>query len=452
MKDQVLEPESLIIGTPSDRDVTEVISRPVEATPPSWWLISIFGSTTFVLIFVASLGYLFWEGVGVWGLNSPVFWAFDIINMVFWVGIAHTGTAVTSFFTLARQPWKNSINRIAEAMTIFSVMCAGLFPVIHEGRTWMLHYFMPYPNQMWMWPNFKSPIFADIFALSAYLYVSAIFWYIGMIPDIASIRDRAKNKISFYIYGVLALGWRGSATHWNHYEKAYLLLAGIGTPLVLSVCGIVSLTFGPSVIPGWHATIFPLYFLVGALSAGFAMLSLLVVWVRTSFGFQNLITDRHLDLINRFTLACLLGVSYVYGIEIFTAWISGNIFESFTIITNRLTGPYNFIYFLMLFCNVFLPQLFWFKAFRRSQKAILIIAGFVTIGMWCERFVIVTMSVHRDYLPGSWGMYFPTPVEIATFLGSVGLFLTMFLIFIKYLPTISMAEVKTILPKRHSHH
>ncbi|MBL8994042.1 MAG: polysulfide reductase NrfD, partial [Spirochaetia bacterium] len=293
---------SLVEGGETYASITETIARPVEAKAPRWWQIGMLGTLSLIAVFLGSIGWLWWDGVGVWGLNNPVFWAFDIINMVFWVGIAHTGTAVTSFLTLSRQNWKNSINRIAEAMTIFSVSCAALFPVIHEGRSWMLHYFMPYPSQMWMWPNFKSPIFADVWALQAYLYVSAVFWYIGMIPDLASLRDRAKNKVAAWAYGVFALGWRSSARHWNHYERAYLIMAGIGTPLVLSVCAIVSMSFAPSVIPGWHATIFPVYFLFGALGAGFACLVLLTVFTRKVFGFEKIITEKHLDLLNKCTL------------------------------------------------------------------------------------------------------------------------------------------------------
>ncbi len=443
---------SLLGGDQTLLSVTEAISRPVENKPPKWWQIGMTGSLSLVLIFGASVGYLWWEGVGVWGLNNPVFWAFDIINMVFWVGIAHTGTAVTSFLTLARQPWKNSINRIAEAMTIFSVSCALLFPIIHEGRTWMLHYFLPYPNQMGMWPNFKSPIYADLFALNAYLYFSALFWYIGMIPDIASLRDRAKNKIAGIAYGILAMGWRSSARAWAHYEKAYLIMAGVGTALVLSVCAIVSMSFSPSLIPGWHATIFPVYFLFGALAAGFAMLVLLAVFVRKFFGYENFITDKHLDLLNKCTLGCITGVAYVYLMEIVIALYSGNTYEIFTLITNRLTGPYKWVYYIMIFGNVLVAQLLWVKKFRTSLLAMTLISATITVAMWCERFVIVTMSVHRDFLPGSWGMFYPTVVEILTFLGTIGIFLTLFLGFLKFLPSISMAEVKTLIPASKKTH
>lgn len=432
--------------------LTQSIAAPVEARPPRWWMIGAAGAASLALLFVGSVGWLIWKGVGVWGLGSPAFWGFDIINMVFWVGIAHTGTAVTAFMTLSRQAWKNGINRIAEAMTIFAVMCAALFPLIHVGRPWMAYAFMPVPNAMGIWPNFKSPIFADFFALNTYLYVSALFWYLGMLPDLAALRDRAKNKIAFWAYGLLALGWRGSARQWNHYQKAYLLMAAIGTPLVLSVCAIVSMTFAPSIIPGWHATIFPLYFLTGALAAGFSMLGMLAVFTRSFFGFKHLITEKHLETINKWTLACILGVAYVYLVEFFIAWYSGNIYERFTIIQNRLGGPYAAIYWTMLACNVLIPQLFWFKKFRTRQNLMVFVCLAITVGMWCERFVILVLSIHRDFLPGSWGMYAPSLVEVATFLGTIGVFLTMFLAFLKFLPAISMAEIKHQLPSSHPGH
>lgn len=428
--------------TLSSEEITRRISEPALGKPPSWWLVLAGAAASLALLFVGSVGYLFFKGIGAWGLGSPNFWGFDILNMVWWVGIAHCGTAVTAFMTLSRQPWKNGVNRIAEAMTIFSVLCALMYPLIHVGRPWLAYFFGPVPNSMDLWPNFKSPIFADFFALNAYLYVSMLFWYWGMLPDLAVLRDKARNRIAHLAYGILAMGWRSGARQWHHYEKGYLLFAGIGTPLVLSVCAIVSMSFSPSVIPGWHATIFPLYFLAGALSGGFAMLSLLAVLTRKVFGFKDLITENHLDVINKWLLGCLTAVAYVYLVEIFIAWYSGNPFEKFTIISNRLGGPYAFVYWIMLACNILIPQLFWFKRFRTHTGMILFVTIAVSIGMWCERFVIVVLSLHRDFLPGSWHMYVPNLVEVSTFLGLIGIFATLYLVFLKFLPAISMSELK----------
>jgi molybdopterin-containing oxidoreductase family membrane subunit len=430
--------------------VTDKVCGIVEArkTPKAWWIA--FGISLSLTGFMGALIlYLITTGLGVWGVNSPVGWGFAIINFVFWVGIGHAGTLISAILFLFRQPWRTGINRFAEAMTIFAVICAGLFPAIHVGRIWVIYWVFPYPNQMTMWPNFRSPLLWDVFAVSTYFTVSLLFWYIGMIPDLASIRDRAVG-LRQKIYGALAMGWRGSNRHWQNYERVYLILAALATPLVLSVHSVVSFDFAVSILPGWHTTIFPPYFVAGAIFCGFAMVVLLAVPAREWFGLKDIITLRHLENMNKIMLATGLMVGYAYSVEFFVAWYSGNGFEQFAFI-NRALGPYGWSYWIMVSCNVLSPQLFWFKKIRTSPWAMFFVAVLINIGMWFERFVIVITSLSRDFLPSSWGYYKPTWVDLWTFIGTFGLFFTLFLLFLRFVPMIAMAEVKVVMPQSHAH-
>ncbi|MCS7182948.1 MAG: polysulfide reductase NrfD [Thermoanaerobaculum sp.] len=437
----------LVLGDDSFAAITEKVASIVERPrPPLWWTVSFAVSLGFAVILLAMLAYLFTTGVGVWGLSIPVAWGFDITNFVFWVGIGHAGTLISAILFLLRQKWRTSINRFAEGMTIFAVICAGLFPAIHTGRPWFDYWLFPYPNQMQMWPNFRSPLMWDVFAVSTYFTVSLLFWYVGMIPDLATLRDRARTRLRQIVYGVLALGWRGSARHWHRYERVYLLLAALATPLVLSVHSVVSFDFAVSQLPGWHATIFPPYFVAGAIFSGFAMVLTLLIPIRQAFHLENLITERHLDNMAKVLLATGLMVGYAYGIEFFTAWYSGNHFEAFTFY-NRALGPFSWAYWIMVFCNVVVPQMFWFSKARTTPWLILVGSLLVNVGMWFERFVIVVTSLSRDFLPANWGTYSPTWVEVFTLLGSFGLFFTLFLLFIRFLPMIAMAEVKSVVPR-----
>ncbi|OYW18049.1 MAG: hydrogenase, partial [Planctomycetales bacterium 12-60-4] len=378
--------------------------------------------------------------------NAPVFWAWDIVNFVFWVGIGHAGTLISAILFLFRQNWRTSINRAAEAMTVFAVVCAGLFPTLHVGRIWVIYWLAPLPNQNALWPNFRSPLLWDVFAVSTYATVSTLFWYMGMIPDLATFRDRATNKFKQFVYGVLALGWTGSARQWYRFERAYLLLAALATPLVLSVHTIVSFDFATSQVPGWHTTIFPPYFVAGAVFSGFGMVLTLMVPGRELFGLKDLITPRHLENVCKVLLATGTMVGYAYAMEFFVAWYSGSRYEQFAFI-NRMFGPYWWAYWTMVTCNVISPQLFWFRKFRTTPWLMFIVSIFVNIGMWFERFVITVTSLHRDYLPSSWGHYAPTWVDICMFAGSFGLFFTLYLLFCRYLPVVAMAEVKGVMPR-----
>ena len=393
--------------------------------------------------------YLISTGVGVWGLNQPVGWAFDITNFVFWVGIGHAGTLISAILLLFRQKWRTSINRFAEAMTLFAVACAGIFPLIHVGRIWMMWFLAPVPNSNAIWQNFRSPLLWDVFAVSTYALVSLMFWYVGLIPDLATIRDRSQSRVRQVMYGLLALGWRGSADHWRHYETAVYLLAALSTPLVLSVHTVVSFDFAVSVIPGWHATVFPPYFVAGAIFSGFAMVLTLMIPCRQLYGLQDLVTARHLDMMSRVMLATSLMVGYAYGIEFFTAWYSGNVYEQF-VFMNRALGPYAWSYWIMVTCNVLVPQLLWRRKLRVNPWALFAISILVNVGMWFERFVIIVTSLHRDYLPSSWGMFVPTWVDVIQFIGSFGLFFTLLLLFLRFLPMIAMFEVKAVLPTQRS--
>jgi molybdopterin-containing oxidoreductase family membrane subunit len=437
----------LIAGEHDLGSVTDSICNIVEAPkPPRAWYIAFGISVTFLGILGCMVAYLFWEGVGVWGLRIPVAWGWDITNFVFWVGIGHAGTLISAILFLCRQRWRTAINRFAEAMTIFAVMCAGLFPSIHVGRPWLVYWLAPYPNQMQLWPQFRSPLLWDVFAVGTYFTVSLLFWYVGMIPDLAALRDRAKTRLRQVIYGIFALGWRGSARHWHVYERAYLLLAALATPLVLSVHSVVSFDFAVSNVPGWHTTVFPPYFVAGAIFSGFAMVLTLLIPARQFFGLRDFITPRHLDNMAKILLATGLMVGYAYVLEFFVSWYSGSPYEGFAFL-NRARGDYAWAYWTMVTCNVLVPQLFWFKRFRTNLWALFIISILVNVGMWFERFVIIATSLSADYLPSSWGYYSPTWVEILTLAGSFGLFFTCFLLFVRFLPLMAMAEVKPLLPE-----
>ncbi len=441
----------LVRGGHTFKGVSDLVAKPIESQAPSWWVIALLASVSLLLLLKAMILYLFWEGIGVWGLNNPVGWGFAIVNFVFWVGIGHAGTLISAILFLFRQNWRTAVNRFAEAMTIFAVMCALIFPGIHVGRPWVAYFMFPLPNQMAMWPNFRSPLLWDVFAVSTYFTVSLLFWYVGLIPDLALLRDRAKSRARQFWYGLFAIGWRGANRHWQNYEKAYLILAALATPLVLSVHSIVSFDFAVSQLPGWHTTIFPPYFVAGAIFSGFAMVVTLMVLARELFGMKDIMTMHHLENMNKIILATGTMVGYAYGMEFFMAWYSGYEYETFTFI-NRATGPYAWAYWIMVSCNVISPQLFWFKKIRTSIPLMFIISIFVNIGMWFERFVITVTSLHRDFMPSSWAYYTPTWVDICTFIGSFGLFFTLFLLFLKFLPMIAVAEVKMVMPEADPHY
>jgi Ni/Fe-hydrogenase subunit HybB-like protein len=434
----------------SFHQVTEIVSRVTENKAPRGWWILFLVSLTFTGLLGADLAYLLWTGIGVWGNNAPVGWAWDITNFVWWIGIGHAGTLISAVLFLFRQYWRTAINRFAEAMTIFAVICALMFPTIHTGRPWHIYYPLPIPNGMNLWPNFKSPLLWDVFAVSTYFTVSLLFWYVGLIPDFATLRDRTKNKVRQWAYGLLALGWRGSNRHWSNYERAYLILAALSTPLVLSVHSVVSFDFATSVEPGWHTTIFPPYFVAGAVFSGFAMVTTLLLIARTVFGLHDLVQIRHIDLMNQIILTTGSIVGYAYSMEFFMAWYSGNPYERYCFI-NRMFGPYWWSYWSMITCNVLVPQAFWFKGARTNLVWTFIASILVNIGMWFERFVIIVTTLHRDYLPSSWGSFSPTWFDWATYLGSIGAFFTLFLLFIRWIPMIAIAEVKMVLPQADPH-
>jgi molybdopterin-containing oxidoreductase family membrane subunit len=397
-------------------------------------------------VLFVSVTYLLARGVGVWGVNVPVAWGFAIINFVWWIGIGHAGTLISAILLLLKQGWRTSINRFAEAMTIFAVMCAGLFPLVHTGRPWLAAYWLfPYPNSMSIWPQFRSPLIWDVFAVSTYFTVSLIFWYTGLIPDLATLRDRAKNRVAKVVYGMFSLGWRGSGRHWQRYEHIYLLLAGLSTPLVLSVHTVVSFDFAIGIVPGWHTTIFPPYFVAGAIYDGFAMVLTLAIPIRAVYHLEDFITMRHLENMAKVTLATGLIVAYGYTSEVFFGWYSANKYEGF-MIWNRMTGPYWYMYWMLIFCNIITPQWLWFKKVRTSPFLLFCVAMVVNVGMWLERFVIVVVSLHRDFVPAAWGMYHGTKWDYMTFFGTVGFFLTMFFLFIRALPMISIFEMRTLVP------
>ncbi len=450
-KPGALEEVPLIKGNQTFRSITEKISEITERKTALTWVLLFSLAASVALLFFAQIGYLFWEGIGIWGLQNPVGWGWAIVNFVFWVGIGHAGTLISAVLFLFRQKWRTSINRFAEAMTIFAVIVALVFPGIHVGRVWVAYFMFPLPNQMQMWPNFRSPLLWDIFAVGTYFTVSLMFWYTGLIPDLATLRDRAKTRLRKITMGILALGWRGGNKQWKHYEMAYLLLAGLSTPLVLSVHSVVSTDFATSIIPGWHTTIFPPYFVAGAIFSGFAMVLTLAIIARKAYGLENIITIQHFEKMNKIIMVTGMMVGYAYGMEFFIAWYSGNEYEKFAFI-NRAFGPYAWAYWIMITCNVLIPQLYWSKKMRTSVPVMFTISIFVNIGMWFERFVITVTSLANDYLPSSWDYYSPTIFDIGLLIGSFGLFFSLFLLFIRFLPMISMAEVKGVLPQADPHH
>jgi molybdopterin-containing oxidoreductase family membrane subunit len=427
--------------------VTDKISSAVltRKTPLGWYVGFAIGFALVQLLLV-SLTYLFIKGTYIWGLNIPVGWGLDIINFVWWIGIGHAGTLISAILLLFRQSWRTSINRFAEAMTLFAVACAGIYPIIHTGRPWLAYWLVPYPNTMNMWPNFRSPLIWDVFAVSTYATVSLLFWFVGLIPDLATLRDRSPSRVGRFIYGLLAMGWRGSAVHWHRYETAYLLLAALSTPLVLSVHTIVSFDFAVGVIPGWHATIFPPYFVAGAVFAGFAMVMIIAIPLRRFYGLEDFVTMRHFDYMGRITLATGLFVAYGYMMETFMAWYSGSPYE-LALIHNRFFGPYAPLYWALIFCNVVSIQALWFQRIRQSLPALFVISLIVSVGMWLERFIIIPVSLSRDFLPSSWGMYYPTFWDWSTFLGTIGLFVSLLFLFVRVLPMISIFEMRTLLPE-----
>ena len=431
--------------------ITDTVIRIVETPkPPRAWYIALAISLCWVAVLVVSIARLVWMGIGIWGVMNPIGWGWGIVNFVFWVGIGHAGTLISAILFLLRQNWRTAINRAAEAMTIFAVICALIFPAIHIGRPWLPYWMLPIPNQMDMWPQFRSPLDWDVFAVSTYFTVSLTFWFMGLIPDLASIRDRAETTGRRLVYGILALGWRGSARQWHRYERAYLILAALSTPLVLSVHSVVSFDFATSQLPGWHATIFPPYFVAGAIFSGFAMVNTLLIPARQFFGLKSIIELRHLEQMNKIILATGTMVGYSYMMEFFIAWYGASHYEQFTFI-NRAFGPYAWAYWTMVSCNVIFPQLFWFKKVRTNLGAMMVICVLVNVGMWFERFVIIATSLARDFLPAAWGYFVPTFWDFSTFLGTFGLFFTLFLLFCRYLPMIATAEVKAIHPAAHGH-
>ena len=442
--------QPLITGNPTYHDITRVVSEIVEVKTQKIWYMALGITGGITALLGAMLSYLVWNGIGVWGNNSPVGWGWDITNFVFWIGIGHAGTLISAILFLFRQKWRTSINRFSEAMTLFAVACAAIYPGFHVGRPWRAYWLFPIPiADHGMWQNFRSPLEWDVFAVSTYGTVSALFWFVGLIPDLAILRDRATTKIRRIVYGVLSLGWRSSSTHWKNYEKAYTILAGISTPLVLSVHTIVSFDFAVSILPGWHTTIFPPYFVAGAIFSGFAMVVTLMVIARWVFKVEHIVTMKHLENMCKVMVATGTIVGYAYATEMFIAWYSGNPYEQFAFI-NRATGPYYWAYWIMISCNVLSPQVFWFKKMRTSIPVMFVVSIIVNIGMWFERFVIIATSLHRDFLPSSWGYFHPTFVDILTFFGTFGLFLTLFLLFVRFLPMIAVQEVKgTMAAEKH---
>jgi molybdopterin-containing oxidoreductase family membrane subunit len=409
------------------------------------WIFGLLVSFGLLQGLMAGATWLIIKGVGIWGINIPVGWGFAIINFVWWIGIGHAGTLISAILLLLNQSWRNAINRFAEAMTLFAVMCAGMFPVLHTGRPWLAYWLLPYPNTMDLWPQFRSPLVWDVFAVSTYLTISAVFWFVGLIPDFATLRDSAKQRWKQVVFGMLAMGWRSSARHWQRYEKASLLLAGLATPLVVSVHTVVSFDFAVSMLPGWHTTIFPPYFVAGAIYSGFGMVLTLMIPVRKFYGLEDIITIRHLNNMAKVTLATGMIVAYGYILEAFFGYYSADIYEKY-MIWNRMTGPYAPFYYCLIFCNVITPQFLWNKNIRTNPLMLWILSIVVNIGMWLERFVIVVTSLHRDFLPSSWSMYWPTVWDWAVYIGTIGLFMTCIFLFIRVLPMITIFELRMLLP------
>lgn len=427
------------------RSITDQISNLVlERRITRSWLIAFGIAGMLMMVLLYSICWLVFKGVGVWGINIPVAWGFAIVNFVWWIGIGHAGTFISAMFLLMRQDWRTSINRFAEAMTLFAVACAGMFPLLHLGRPWVFYWIMPYPNSMKLWPQFRSPLVWDVFAVGTYFTVSLIFWYVGLIPDFATLRDRAKNKVSWMVYGSLSLGWRGASRHWKRYQTAYLLLGGLAAPLVISVHSVVGMDFAAALVPGWHTTIFPPYFVAGAIFSGFAMVLTLAIPLRAIYRLHNIVTIRHIDNCGKMILVTGLIVAYGYGSELIMGWYEGSTFDWYMSM-NRMFGPYAWSWWTIMFCNVLTPQVLWFRRIRRNVPLMFLIAIIVQIGMWTERFVIVITSLHREYMPSGWGQYEPTKIDWSVLLGTMGFFLAGFFLFVRFVPMISMAEVRELV-------
>jgi molybdopterin-containing oxidoreductase family membrane subunit len=428
--------------------VTDQISSIVQTsrTPRFWW-IGFGAAFLLVQLFLVAVTYLLASGVGIWGVNIPVGWGFDIINFVWWIGIGHAGTLISAILLLLRQSWRTSINRFAEAMTLFAVANAGMFPILHMGRPWLAYYMLPYPNTMGLWPQFRSPLVWDVFAVTTYATVSFLFWYMGLVPDLATLRDRAQSGLGRVVYGMLAMGWRGSAYHWRRYQTAYFLIAALATPLVVSVHSIVGMDFAYSVVPGWHSTIFPPYFVAGAIYSGFAMVMTLAILLRSFYRLEDFITMRHLDNMAKVMLAMGLIVAYGYLMEFFLAWYSGDIYEQYAY-ANRPVGAYAPLFWGMILFNVIVPQALWSLRVRTSIPLLFILSILINVGMWLERFNIIVTSLHRDYLPSSWGVYIPTIWDWSTFIGTIGLFFALLFLFIRFLPVISIFEMRELVSEQ----
>ncbi len=446
---EVMLPERMIDGEYDNRSITTKIDSIILNNKfTKGWLLALALGAGALGVMVLTLVLLVFVGIGLWGVNVPVGWGFDIINFVWWIGIGHAGTLISAILLLMRQRWRTSINRLAETMTLFAVMCAGLFPLFHTGRPWVAYWLFPYPNALGVWPQFRSPLVWDVFAVSTYLTVSALFWYMGLIPDIAGLRDKVRSRVMQMTTGMLAMGWRGSVGHWHRYESAYLLLAGLSTPLVVSVHSIVSLDFAVSILPGWHATIFPPYFVAGAVYAGFAMVLNFVIPIRKWYNLEDFITIKHIDWMAKIMLTTGLIVFYGYIMEAFYAWYSGNIYEWY-MMYNRAFGPYMYLYWGLIFCNGLVPQFLWSRKIRLNMAWLWVISLIVGVGMWLERFVIVPVSLHRDFMPSSWGMYNPTIFDISMFVGTFGLFITGMVLYFRFVPIIPVAEMKHQLHAEH---
>ena len=451
MVNQGITPAIVGPGQTPRKVIDKISSIVLSGQTPRTWFIGFAISFSLLMLLIYAAIWVLIKGVGLWGLNVPVAWGFAIINFVWWIGIGHAGTLISAILLLLRQEWRTSINRFAEAMTLFAVASAGLFPLLHLGRHWLFYWLMPFPNTLGVWPQFRSPLLWDVFAVSTYASVSFLFWYVGLVPDLATLRDRSSNRFARVLYGMCALGWRGSARHWARYETAYLLMAGLATPLVVSVHTVVSFDFAVSIVPGWHNTIFPPYFVAGAIFSGFAMVMTIAIPLRAFYGLQDIITMRHLENMAKILLATGMIVTYGYVMECFTTWYSGNEFE-IALLENRLHGPYSTAFFALLFCNALTPQLFWFKTIRTCVPALFVISIIVNIGMWLERFIIVVTSLHQDYLPSSWGMYHGNFWDWSIFVGSIGLFLTLLFLFVRFLPMISIFEMGELVSgQEHGH-
>jgi molybdopterin-containing oxidoreductase family membrane subunit len=435
----VLEPGHTL-ATVTDKISSIVLGRGTT----KGWMFGFAIALALLMMFNVAVTYLLIKGVGIWGIKIPVGWGFAIVNFVWWIGIGHAGTLISAILLLLHQKWRTSINRFAEAMTLFAVACAGTFPLLHMGRPWLFFWLMPYPNPMWMWPQFRSPLVWDVFAVSTYATVSLLFWFVGLIPDLATLRDRARNRATKIVYGILAMGWRGSAVHWTRYEVASLLLAGLATPLVVSVHTVVSWDFAVAIVPGWHTTIFPPYFVAGAIYSGFAMVMTLAIPIRKFYHLEDMVTMRHLDNMAKVMLATGMIVAYGYMMETFMAFYGGDLYDRYLIL-NRMTGPYAMVYWSLIACNIVIPQAMWSRKVRASVPALFVISLIVNTGMWLERFVIVVISLSRDYIPSIWNMYYPTKWDWMTYIGTFGLFFTLFLLFVRFLPMISIVEMRSLV-------